>query len=306
MSNFPNLEDSKDYNNHPENEESSIYSDACSNSLELAQLNKNNQEKKEPNINKKNKEEVKNMSQNDSSLISLNDINSQNRKGSLMSFNSTKSTLNIKKNCKNLKNIKVNIPNKHCLNNKFTSNNKQILSPIDEKGIGTNDLILPVFSAEYKKQNKNFDQKEFFNLRQSLEPTNNKFIFSPNININHNYFNFKNNINLNIKQKNLPKKKENNMLDSDSENIDINITINKKRKSNNINNKNDNISQKQIKPTSSFKLRPQENLSKKRHSINSSLEIKKLLNFEKITNISEIQFKGINKDEIDLDFLNKN
>ena len=303
MSNFSHLDDSKYSNNIPEIEENSIYSDACSNSLELEQLNKKNQEKNDANVNQKNKEEVKYMSQNDSSLISLSDINSQNRKGSLMSFNSTKSTLYIKKNCKNLKNINVNIPNKYYLNNKFASNNKQILSPIDEKGRGTNDLLLPVFSAEYKKQSKNFDQKEFFNLRQSLEPMNNKFIFSPNININQNYFNFKNNINLNIKQKNLPKKKENNTIDSDSENIDINITINKKRRSDIISNKNGSIKQKQIKPTSSFNLRPKENLSKKRHSINSSLEIKKFLKFEKITNISEIEFKGINKDEIDLDFL---
>jgi len=302
MSSFSQFEDSKDGNNQQENAESSIYSDACSNSLELAQLNKKKQEKRDVNFKEKNKEELKNMNQNDSTLISLSDINSQNRKGSIMSFNSTKSTLYIKKNCKNLKNIKVNIPNKFYLNNKYASNTNQILSPIDEKGRGSNDLLLPVFSAEYKKQSKNFDQKDFFNLRQSLEPNNNKFIFSPNININQNYFNFKNNINLNLKKKILPKKEESSIIDSDNESINIDIIIKKKTKSNKFINKED-IKQTKIKPTSSFKLRPKDILSKKRHSINSSLEIKKFLKFEKITNISEIEFKGINKDEIDLDFL---
>ena len=42
---------------------------------------------------------------------------------------------------------------------------------------------------------------------------------------------------------------------------------------------------------------------KKHNSINSSLEIKKFLKFDKITKISEIEFNGINKDEIDLNFL---
>ena len=292
MASFSQLKESKDNYNHPENEEPSIYSDACSNSLELAQLVED-EEKKEKNFVEKNKEELKNMYQNVSDLISMSDLNSKDRKGSIMSFNSTKSTLYIKKNCKNLKNIKVNIPNKYYINNKYASNINQILSPIEEKAKGNNDLLLHVFSAEYKKQNMIYDQKDFFNLRQSLEPNNNKFIFSPNININQNYFNFKNSINLNIKNKFTPKKKENKKTYSDKESININVIINKK-------NKNE---EKKIKKTSSFNLRPINNLSKKRHSINSSLEIKKFLKFDKIKNISEIQFKGIGEDEIDLDFL---
>ena len=292
MSSFPKLEESKDYNNLPENEETSIYSDACSNSIELAQLIQKDEEKTKNQFIEKNKKELKNMNQNDSTFISISDINSQNRKGSIMSFNSTKSTLYIKKNCKNLKNIKVNIPNKNYINNKYTSKNNQILSPIEEKGRGNKDLLLPVFSAEYKKQNMIFDQKDFFNLRQSLEPNPNQFIFSPNININKNYFTFKNNINLNIKKK--QKKKENNNILHDKENINVNVIIKKK---------NNNNKDKKIKKTSLFNLRPLDNLSKKRYTINSSLEVKKFLNFEKIKNISEIEFKGIHKDEIDLDFL---
>ena len=282
----------------PDNQESSIYSDACSNSLEIAQLIEKDQKNLEKNINQKKNEEIKNTIQNDSSLVSTSDINSQSRKGSMMSFNSTKSTLYIKKNTKNLKNIKVKIPRNYYINDKYLSNNSQILTPIEEKGIG-GDLLLPVFSAEYKKQNSFLEPKDFSNIRQSLEPKNNKFIFSPNININQNYFNFKNNINLNIKKKIFQKSKENNIIDSDNENIsknnNINVTINKKRKSNKYNSK-----EKKNKITSSFLLNTKDILSQKRPSINSSLDMSKILNIDKI---ADIEFKGIRKDEINLDFL---
>ena len=294
------LEESKENSNIQENDITSIYSDACSNSLELENLIKKKEENHKDLI-EKNTNEIKNMKPNDSSSLSLSDINIQSKKGSNMSFNSTKSTLYIKKNCKNLQKIKVNLPKKNYLNNKYSTNNSHLLSPIEEKGNGI-DLLLPVFSAENKKQQMSSELKDFFINRQSLEPKNPKFIFSPNININQNYFNFKNNINLNIKKKVFASEKEKNKNDSDTEtfkdiNIDIFINTKRSKKKNTI---EKSYKEKKIKRTSSFRL---DDSMKKQSSINSSLEIKKILKFDKITKISDVEFNGIRKDEIDLDFL---
>ena len=307
MSSFTKLEGSKDNNFlNQEKDDTSIYSDAFSNSLEITQLIQKELEKekekekisKDKDLITKAENEPKNKNQVDSNMLPKNKINSENRRTSFISVDSTKSSLNIKKNCQNLKNIKVNIPNKYYMNNKYTLNNEKLLTPIDEKGRGTDGLILPVFSAENKKQN-NTNQKEFFNIRESFGHNTNQFIFSPNININQNYFNFKNNINLNIKKNLITPKKENKLSDTKNENININIIINKKRKSHNaINNNNKEIKEKNIKKTSTFKLSPKNSFSKKHNSINSSL-----IQLEKIPKISEIKFKGINQDEIDLDFL---
>ena len=294
------LEESKENSNIQENDITSIYSDACSNSLELENLIKKKEENHKDLI-EKNTNEIKNMKRNDSSSFSLSDINIQSKKGNNMSFNSTKSTLYIKKNCKNLQKIKVNLPKKNYLNNKYSTNNSHLLSPIEEKGNGI-DLLLPVFSAENKKQQMSSELKDFFINRQSLEPKNPKFIFSPNININQNYFNFKNNINLNIKKKVFASEKEKNKNDSDTEtfkdiNIDIFINTKRSKKKNTI---EKSYKEKKIKRTSSFRL---DDSMKKQSSINSSLEIKKILKFDKITKISDVEFNGIRKDEIDLDFL---
>ena len=294
------LEESKENSNIQENDITSIYSDACSNSLELENLIKKKEENHKDLI-EKNTNEIKNMKPNDSSSLSLSDINIQSKKGSNMSFNSTKSTLYIKKNCKNLQKIKVNLPKKNYLNNKYSTNNSHLLSPIEEKGNGI-DLLLPVLSAENKKQQMSSELKDFFINRQSLEPKNPKFIFSPNININQNYFNFKNNINLNIKKKVFASEKEKNKNDSDNEtfkdiNIDIFINTKRSKKKNTI---EKSYKEKKIKITSSFRL---DDSMKKQSSINSSLEIKKILKFDKITKISDVEFNGIRKDEIDLDFL---
>ena len=304
MSSFSNLEDSKDNNSfNPENDKTSIYSDACSNSLEITQLIQKEREKEKRENNSKNKNliekkenEPKNNNQIDSTILSNDNISIPNRKASITSINSTKSSLNIKKTFQNLKNIKVTIPNNYYFNNKYTSKNAQILTPIDEKGRGIDGLILPVFSAENKKQN-NTTHKEFFNMRESSGHNSNKFIFSPNININQNYFNFKNHINLNIKKTLIPPKKEKKFSDSNNENININIVINKKSKNNN-KKINKEIKEKNIKKTSSFQLNPKDSFSQRHNSINSSL-----INFEKIKKISEIKFKDIKQDEIDLDFL---
>ena len=297
MSNYSQTEEPKEKYDQSENEEASIYSDACSNSLEIAQLIEKEQEKTENNKIEKNKNEIKTIIQNDSSLISMNDIHSQNRKGSMMSFNSTNSTSYIKKNCKNLPKLKVNIPNIYPLNNKYATNNAQILTPIEEKGRGTDGLNLQVFSAENKKQKTIFDQKDFFNIRQSLESKNNNFIFSPNINNNQNYFTFKSNINLNTKTA-FQKNKDNDIIDPDNNNISISSLINKKRKSYKKNSK-----EKLNKTNSSFKLIPGENILQKRPSINSTLDIRNFFTFDKVKKISETEFREIKKDEIDLDFL---
>ena len=158
------LEESKENSNIQENDITSIYSDACSNSLELENLIKKKEENHKDLI-EKNTNEIKNMKRNDSSSFSLSDINIQSKKGNNMSFNSTKSTLYIKKNCKNLQKIKVNLPKKNYLNNKYSTNNSHLLSPIEEKGNGI-DLLLPVFSAENKKQQMSSELKDFFINRQ--------------------------------------------------------------------------------------------------------------------------------------------
>ena len=201
------LDESKENSNYQENDEKSIYSDACSNSFEIAQLIKKDKEKTVKNMEQKNENLFKNINQNDSTTISITDKSAQNGKGSLTSFNSTQKTLYIKK-AKTLKNMKVVIPTKNYLNYKYSSNNAKLLTPIEEKQRSSDNSFLPVFSAEYEKQNTNIGRKDFFLLRQSLEPKNGKSIFSPNINITQNYFNFKNNINLNIKKLVFPKEKK--------------------------------------------------------------------------------------------------
>mgnify|MGYP002626553003 FL=1 len=305
-SNISKLGECKDNLDDKKEEEASIYTDACSNSLEIDELVKK-EKKPEEKLIEKNDNDSKTVNQNDSNSFSLSDINTKNRRGSLMSFNSTKSTLYIKKNCNNLKKIKINFPQKnYYLNNKYNTNNSQILSPIQERFGGNKDLLLPVFSAENKKQNYNSEEKDFFILRQSLEPKNDKFIFSPNININQNYFNFKNSVNLNIKKKIFSSKKDKTIIDSDNEDnkdININAFINTKRSKQKRNGNSKDKKDKKEKATSSFKLIPDNNSILKNSFINSNLEIKKILKIDKIVKISEIQFKGIYKDEINLDFL---
>lgn len=302
MTSFPsNYDELNNNSNNPDNEEASIYSDCCSNSLELENFIKKKEEIQKSLIEKK-INELKNLKQNDSNSFSLSDINNQSKKGSNFSFNSTNSTLYIKKNCKNLQKINVNIPRKSYFNNKYTTNTSNLLSPIEEKGNGI-DLLLPVFSAENKKQQMSSELKDFHFIRQSLEQKNTKFIFSPNININQNYFNFKNNINLNIKKKVFSSTKEKNKKESNNENnkdININVFIDTKRSKNKNSVEKSFKEKKKNKVTSSFIL---DDSMKKHNSINSSLEIKKFLKFDKITKISEIEFNGINKDEIDLNFL---
>ena len=291
------LNESKNNSINPDNKDTSIYSDCCSNSLELENLIKKQEEMHKNSIEKQ-INDLKDMKQNDSHSFSTSDINILSKKGSTVSCNSTNSTLYIKKNCKNLQKIKVDIPKRYYLK---ATNNSHILSPIEEKGNGI-DLLLPVFSAENKKQQRGSDLKDFFVIRQSLEPKNTKFIFSPNININQNYFNFKKNINLNVKKKVFSSKKEENIAATNNENnkdININVFIDTKR-SKNKNSIERSIKEKKNKVTSSFRL---DDSMKKQSSINSSLEIKKFLKFDKITKISEIEFNGIRKDEIDMNFL---
>ena len=302
MTSFPSEYNELDNNSNNQNyEEPSIYSDCCSNSLELENLFQKKEEMQKNLIEKK-INELKNMKQNESNSISLSDINNQSKKGSNFSLNSTNSTLYIKKNCKNLQKIKVNLPKKSYFNNKYSTNNSHILSPIEERGHGM-DLLLPVFSAENKKQQISSELKDLYFIRQSLETKNPQFIFSPNININQNYFNFKNNINLNIKKQVFPSTKENNKKDSNNENnkdININVFVDSKRSKNKNSIEKSFKEKKNIKATSSFIL---DDSMKKQSSINSSLEIKKFLKFDKITKISDIEFNGIRKDEIDLYFL---
>ena len=289
------LDESKENSNYQENDEKSIYSDACSNSFEIAQLIKKDKEKTVKNMEKKNENLIKNINQNDSTTISITDKSAQNGKGSITSFNSTQKTLYIKK-AKSLKNMKVVIPTKNYLNYKYSSNNAKLLTPIEEKQRSSDNSFLPVFSAEYEKQNTNIGRKDFFLLRQSLEPKNGKSIFSPNINITQNYFNFKNNINLNIKKLVFPKEKKESESTNDK---NYNIFKNTKKTQKEKNNK---TKEKRNKSISSFKLKSEDN-TQKRSSINSTLEIRKFLKFDKISRISEIEFHGIYKDEIDLDFL---
>ena len=283
-----NIESSKDnISNISKEEDTSIYSDACSNSLEITQLIKKEKEK----ITEK------------KSFYNLNET----KKGNSISFNSTKSTLDIKKNCKYLKKIDIKLPKK---NYYLSSNNKKLLTPIDEKLKSNDGLILPVFSAEIKKQN-------FFSLRQSLESKNNNFIFSPNTN-NINIKNIKKSVfsSFNINIDNIKDKENNNLENININEFNYNDTkrshYTNKNKTNNsyYNESRDNSKElrNKSKSISSFNLKPSGDygpnlIYKNNFPINSTLSIKRILKFDKTANISDIEFKNISKDEIDLEFL---
>jgi len=195
-------------------EESSVYSDACSNSFEIQIVNKKEKKNKDSKNNIKNDEKVegkkyeiintdnqyndkinnynhknKNFSYqyetyniNTNSSFSVSDYSFNNRRGSGNSINSTKSSL-FTKNIKNLKKIKIDIPKKGYLNNRYIINNKQLLTPIEEKDKGTYGYSPSILSCENKIPNKNvnFEDKGVNFLRQTLDPKNKKFLFSPEI-----------------------------------------------------------------------------------------------------------------------------
>ena len=86
MTSFPsNYDELNNNSNNPDNEEASIYSDCCSNSLELENFIKKKEEMQKSLIEKK-INELKNLKQNDSNSFSLSDINNLSKKGSNFSF----------------------------------------------------------------------------------------------------------------------------------------------------------------------------------------------------------------------------
>ena len=368
--NNKNLDSSENNIEQNNKEESFIYSDACSNSLELQLLHKKN-EMKQSQINIEEKEEKKNIydnndiiekvkedlnqnlefkdslingynnntfisrnlkkkysynsdnnmiSSNSNSSFSISDTSLNKRRGSGVSFSSTKSSLLSKINIKNLKKIKIDIPKNNNLNNRYLVNNKQILTPIEEKG--TYNYTPSILSCEKAKKNNNFEQNDFFFMRQTFDSKIKRFLFSPKDNID--------NIN-EIKEIKNEKESENSSNYIDNENITT-ILNNKVKKryifdsENEENEKNINIedivindfnirtlsrektrSERKAKSFSSFQL-GRNDLSNRKNSygfiktpsLNSTLNIKKALKFDKL---SEIDLNNIKYDEIDLNFL---
>ena len=377
-------------NSENNEEEASIYSVACSTSSEIKHLIEKNKQKSElKNDNLENKPlnstndynksqnnnsinnnnyqfipQIKNkrlsyqyenniISSNMSSSSSINDstiIN--NRKGSCYSFNSTKSSLLSKITAKNLQKIKIDIPKKGYFNNRYLFNNKQILTPIEEKDKGTNGCSPSILSCENKKQNMKLEEKGVIFMRQTMDPKIKKFLFSPkktrninnNISINPNIndankFNFdKESIvssnsskSINIKKQlfynNVKAKKSIGLSDYEeneknpNENINLDdIVINEfnyktQSKENSKNKKMNNMRHlSSVRSSSSFQIGGNELSNRNTHlcnirrtpSLNSTLNIKKNLKFDKITKISEIDINNIKQDEIDLNFLKKN
>ena len=364
-------------NSENNEEEASIYSVACSTSSEIKHLIEKNKQKSElkndslenkplNNTNDYNKSQnnnsinnnnyqfipqIKNkrlsyqyenniISSNMSSSSSINDstiIN--NRKGSCYSFNSTKSSLLSKITAKNLQKIKIDIPKKGYFNNRYLFNNKQILTPIEEKDKGTNGCSPSILSCENKKQNMKLEEKGVIFMRQTMDPKIKKFLFSPkktrninnNISINPNIndankFNFdkesivssnsSKSINIkkqlfynNVKAKNsigLSDYEENEKNPNENINLD-DIVINEfnyktQSKENSKNKKMNNMRHlSSVRSSSSFQIGGNELSNRNTHlynlrrtpSLNSTLNIKKNLKFDKITKISEIDINTV-------------
>lgn len=375
MENFNSINDTYDKNTDKERKEgSSIYSDACSNSLEIdiflkkkeikdseenAQDNKEKKNiyenkydisKKENKneINKNNKENYineykseitsKNLNKkkysyqsenniiisNSNSSFTISDTSFNLRRGSGFSINSTKSSLLSKIKIKNLKKLRVDMPKKGYINNRYIIDNQQLLTPIEEKDKGTYKYTPSILSYENKKKNSNFEENGPIFMRQTLDPKIKKFLFSP-----------KNNNDVNINEiKEIKNDKENQkssfndnkydrrsslfdnkikkkfLFDSDNEeNENLNfedIVINEfnyRTKS-----KEKSISDIKLKSSSSFHIGKNDFSNKNNHSyglkrtisLNSTLNIKKALIFDKF---SEIDLNNIKYDEIDLNFL---
>ena len=344
-------------------EESSIYSDACSNSLEIKLLNKN-KENKILNENEKNnsikieqdnlatKYEIENnlnknynyildystqfqpknnnkySFQNDNNILSSNSSfsitdTSLNNRPSGLSFNSTKSSLLSKIKIKNLKKIKIDFPKKGYLNNRYLVGNQQILTPIEEKEKGTFNYTPSILSCENKKKKIALEDKGCVFMRQTLDPKIKKFLFSPkDINNINNIQEIKNdkkseNNESNKCSKNTYGKKINKkyVIDSDkedNENVNLNdIAINEfNYKTQSMEkNKKRNKSENKIKYSTSFKIGNESSFNtnysfkiKRSPSLNSTLNVKKVLKFDKL---SQIDINNIKLDEIDLNFLKK-
>lgn len=379
-------------NNGNNEEEESIYSVACSTSSELKHLIEKNKQKSElkdnnienkplNNINDYKKLENYNpnndnnsqfqpkirnkrlsyqyenniISSNISSSSSINDSTSiNNRKGSCYSFNSTKSSLLSKITAKNLQKVKIDIPKKGYLNNRYLFNNKQILTPIEEKDKGTNGGSPSILSCENKKQNIKLEEKGVIFMRQTIDPKIKKFLFSPrktqnlnnniNIKINRNIndsnkFNFdkesfvssNSSKSINIKRQlfynnvrakksiDLPYNEENEKNLNENiklEDIVINEFNYKTQSRENSKNKNRNNVRhlSSVRSSSSFQIGGNELSSMNTHlcnlrrtpSLNSTLNIKKNIKFDKMTKIFEIELNNIKQDEIDLNYLKKN
>ena len=370
---------SNDIKKDKEQEESSVYSDACSNSLEIQTLNKKEIKERKNNFDYNNNNKIDQKSNNNykrnnykshtnknayrcdntsnnninngnniTSSFSISDTSFNNRRGSSYSINSTKSSL-FTKNI-NFKKIKIDIPKKGYLNNRYIINNKQLLTPIEEKDKGSPSIL----SCENKKQMKNInlDDKGLIFTKQSLDPVAKKFIFSPDLKkeINEikeiketkNDNNEKGSNNSNnskdsknsksyLKKKLFQKPCDNNSENEDNEDNDNNINLddiminefnfktNSKEKNIYINrHKNKYFTEINRKYSCSNPLFNNEfnnyrnNYSfysfcgrRKSPSLNSTLNIKRALKFDKITNISGIDINNIKQDEIDLDFLKK-
>ena len=116
----------------------------------------------------------------------------------------------------NFKKIKIDIPKKGYLNNRYIVNNKQLLTPIEEKDKASPSIL----SCENRRQTNNIilDDKGYFFMRQSLEPMNKKFVFSPYL---------KNNINTINEIKEV---KNDNKIDNKNEKESINSKNNNKSK----------------------------------------------------------------------------
>ena len=369
MSDFSKADSSEENRSISEKkEESSVYSDVCSNSLELRLLNKNEENKKSKDFNDddslKNKHnEITNKTENqDNNLNKKNyilDYNSQfqvnknnnknqysfqndynnilnsnssfsisdtsfNNIPSGLSFNSTKSSLLSKMKIKNLKKIKIDIPKKGFLNNRYLIPNNQLLTPIEEKEKGTNNYTPSLLSCENKNKKMHLEDKECIFMRKTLDPKIKKFLFSPK-DINNNIEKIKNDKTSENTSKNGNDKYAKNTLfdnkrskkfiidseDEDNEGVHLDdIVINEfnyrtesKEKSKR------NKSENKIKYSSSFKIGKELSFNnnysfraKRSPSLNSTLNIKKALKFDKI---SDIDINNIKLDEIDLNFLKK-
>jgi len=289
---------------------------------------------KNNNYNKKlfHQNEINNISSNYNTSSTNSDNSLNYRRGSVYSLNSTKSSLLAKLNRKQLRRISIEIPKKGYLNNRYIITNKQILTPIEEKDKGTFNYTPSILSYENKKQNNNFEDNGINCMRRSLEQ-NKKFLFpspnSKNPNPNPNPLEIKEikndeesensrKIDNSFIKKTLFGKKTNKkyIYDSDNEennNINLNdIVINEfnyktKTKESKERNKNDYI----LRSLSSFHLGLNElndkiNYSygfKQSPSLNSTLNVRRALKFDKINRISDIDINNIKLDEIDLNFL---
>ena len=352
--------------NQNDKEESSVYSDACSNSLEIQFANKKEKKIKDSKNNIKNDEKVEGNKNeiinldnqynykinnynhknnncsyqyetyniNTNSSFSISDYSFNNRRGSGNSINSTKSSL-FTKNIKNLKKIKIDIPKKGYLNNRYIVNNKKLLTPIEEKDKGTYGYSPSILSCENKIQNKNvnFEDKGFNFMRQTVDPKTKKFLFSPEIqkkinnikeikndNKRKGTINSSNKSISNLKKKLFNKKYFTDSGDEDNNNDDNNINLedieinefNYKTQSKEKNGAR-NLTECNLKYSSSNQLGFNNDINnknnysfmglKKSPSLSSTLNIKKALKFERITDISTIDINNIKLDEIDLNFL---